>query len=764
MTTTSPKANPPSSGRRVPSSSSPTISPTLARGATARSAASPRLSTLSSNARRPLPKSASPIPAINGEMHDALTASLKQETDQKEQLLVQLQDKEQLISNYVTENNNLTSALSGAETRLNELYTEQSRWEMDLAQRIDISEKLREQVRELEKEKRDIQRRYNEQTATFEAERQAFYDNEQHLKSRIQSLTQTRKHVESTTTQLETDSETEPMDEDQPSSPHPNDIDMRPQDNDPDNEPAEMTSLRLELSTLSTSYSSLQSTLILMQTQLVDLKRVNQELQEENESYMILLREKTLSGQFDLMKQVGGTVGSDDEDSTDNDEQASTDVSSMRSLGRNTLDRVDEEPADESLNSELPGDISESDIPLSSRSSRHHDRPERKRTSSSQVPRGESLADLPITGPGLDLAAELGRAENKDILAGNSIDDRDRLGKGKRGKKTQDGSKMAHSESNGVDSNPWTADIDALRTEVKSLKDANKALSLYASKIIDRIIAQEGFEHVLAVDYDKEPITPSTATPHPNASRSLSFGQSKPRPQSVNMGRSSSNPNAGRQLSPPTLSKPDAKAKRRSLSFDWTSFSLFNSDKKPEPSPNLRPLTLKPGAVPVTGARKLDNYEDEEDRKERERLHATMKLMGIQPVAQSPLNSPIPPPMERPQTETSNTTAKSNRRFSLFGSKMENSDASSIHSASSSMGQFNRGASGLTEEALEHAEAENSLAALDARERDLSAEIAKGSAGGFTEIAPRASRKSRRSAGGSSGSTVWSAGMSGTDD
>jgi hypothetical protein len=29
-------------------------------------------------------------------------------------------------------------------------------------------------------------------------------------------------------------------------------------------------------------------------------------------------------------------------------------------------------------------------------------------------PKGESLADLPVAGPGLDLAAELGRAQNKD--------------------------------------------------------------------------------------------------------------------------------------------------------------------------------------------------------------------------------------------------------------------------------------------------------------------------------------------------------------
>src|SRR5258705_9596602 len=79
------------------------------------------------------------------------------------QLIVQLQDNEQLLHNYVTENTSLISALSAAESRLNEFYGEQSRWEIELAQRLDITEKLREQVRELEREKRDLQRRYNEQ-------------------------------------------------------------------------------------------------------------------------------------------------------------------------------------------------------------------------------------------------------------------------------------------------------------------------------------------------------------------------------------------------------------------------------------------------------------------------------------------------------------------------------------------------------------------------------------------------------------------------
>ena len=46
---------------------------------------------------------------------------------------------------------------------MNELYAEQSRSEVELAQRIDIIDKLRAQMRELEREKRDLQRRYNEQ-------------------------------------------------------------------------------------------------------------------------------------------------------------------------------------------------------------------------------------------------------------------------------------------------------------------------------------------------------------------------------------------------------------------------------------------------------------------------------------------------------------------------------------------------------------------------------------------------------------------------
>lgn len=565
---------------------------------------------------------------------------------------------------------------------------------------------------------------------------------------------------------------------------------------DPEQEPAEMSSLRLELSTLSTSYSSLQSTLLLLQTQLVDLKRVNHELQEENESYMILLREKTLSGKFDVRKQVGGSDDEDD-DGEELDMDTSGDVKSTSSATRSTLDPVEEEMVGDNFEQELQRSLEPRDIDShsqSSRSTRHQGRHGRKRGSSTShspddAPRGESLAGLPLTGPGLDLAAELGRAENKDILEGDASDDRDHaglIGKGKRSKKFSSDSRKV---SEDLDFTRSQTDVDALRTEVKSLKDANKALSLYASKIIDRIISMEGFEHVLAVDFDKVP-TPTATSPNPVHSPVIRPPQSPPRkarPQSAIFGgRSSSNPTPSVTTTeklatfpnPDTANHRTSKIQRRSLSFDWKNFSIF-SDKKPE-NASLRPLTLKPGAVSVTGissARKLDTEEDEEDRRERDRLQATMKLMGIEPNVNYPTpmaTTSFAGPIEKTDPASSSPPKPTRSQWSILGgvAPTAGSDTSSIHSTLSMHGGSSRPSFGderpsnLTHEALRHVEAEQSLAALDAHEQVLSAEIARGAAGGFTEIPRRgagAGRRSRRSGMSGSGmsgsaSTVWSAG------
>ncbi|KIP12462.1 hypothetical protein PHLGIDRAFT_113552 [Phlebiopsis gigantea 11061_1 CR5-6] len=800
MSTTATSRPPSVPLRRTPPNVSATTgtpqASSLPRGATARAAASARLSQSVNGpaARRgSLKGNPPPIHTPAEGSREALSVSLKHETEEKEKLLVQLQDKEQIITGLRTENDNLSSALHAAETRVSEHYADQGRMEEDLAARIEVIDKLRSQVRELEKEKRDGQRRYNEQTATFEAERQAFYDNEQHLKSRIQSLTQARKQPippsPSTLSVAESEAEitvtlTEPLE--------PVKQDMA----DPQQEPAEMTALKLELSTLATSHASLQSTLHLLQTQLNDLRRVNNELQEENESYNILLRERTLNGQFDILRMGGAEA--DQYSETPTSEEDDKDSLQSSKTSRSVLDPVHEQPEEhEEEPPELDpqfGEVEDADPTVTAddiaggRSSwaRHS-----RRRSSIVVPQGESLANLPITGPGLDLAAELGRAENKDGSDGHSSL-ADQMGGDTKTRKTK--------SSTGADKtnepSPSTVnEMETLRSEVKNLKDANKALSLYASKIIDRIISQEGFEHVLAIDFEKS-ATPSNTTfsPRPTPPSPAK----KPRPQTAIFSRSTpataspnappterlttfeslnmsgnSNPASPRPEHEPPKSAPSSRASRRSLSFDWATFSMFGGDKKnaPPPTPNLRPLTLKAGATPVvTGARKLETFEDDEDRRERERLAATMKLMGIEKPP-SPA-SPLPPLVKSFSTPgsvntvppTPVTAPTPTGRFSFF--RRSSSNASNIVETPNSSQGNSRSSSTvphLTQEVLEQAEAESSLAALDAHERELSAEIAKGAGGGFTEIVRRTGdrRSSRRSG---SGSTVWSAGMSKHED
>ena len=101
------------------------------------------------------------------------------------QLLLQLQIKDHTIDSLTSENAKLSSALGVAESRLNDLYGDQSRMEDEMAARIEVAEKLREQVRELEREKRDLQRRYNEQVmATDSAREYRLYHNRRLLSKR----------------------------------------------------------------------------------------------------------------------------------------------------------------------------------------------------------------------------------------------------------------------------------------------------------------------------------------------------------------------------------------------------------------------------------------------------------------------------------------------------------------------------------------------------------------------------------------------------
>ncbi|GJJ09651.1 hypothetical protein Clacol_003875 [Clathrus columnatus] len=700
------------------------------------------------------------------------------------------------MNGMLKENSNVSSALQHAEARLAEFYAEQARMEEEMATRMEIAEKLRSQVRELEKDKREALRRYAEQTASFEAERQALYDNEQHLKSRIQSLTASRKlqqeAMEQVKEELAERSSTppEPQEDDRgmifpsprPPRPAPKEDDMDVSDG------PEITALKLELSTLTTSHTSLQTTVQMLQAELGDLKRVNNTLQEENESYSLLLMERALNGTgVDMLRRVSGqekAVSSSESFGVVEDRNPSEEPerSSLRSSKKSMLDRVaeDDELTFHAQNDDIPdslaAELQKEEVTPTSLPNHRRRRTRLNSTSTSPTgtPVGESLADLPITGPGLDLAAELGRAENKDILDG-------------RGTMNSSNSGPKFSDSPVVVS----GEVEALRQEVKSLKDANKALSLYASKIIDRIIMQEGFEHVLSVDYDSKTSGPKSpgafdevvakaskeTPPRSPAPKAQGFFLTRAASASAKASTSSTNkenlvkfPSTEKNeklttfdTHRPTATNAD-KRNRRSMSFDWRSFSMFGgtSNSMPDKEKNLRPLTLRPGALPLTNARKLESEEDDDDRKERERLNATMKLMGVNKPPEE-----VKPVVASTPEVVSNKPPSSNR-FSFFGLMSKPAPTPVVEPPTPS--------AELTSEALEQAEAEANLASLDAREKILSAEIAKGTGSGFTELQTEGrlslgeqwrSQRSRSASGkshSSGASTVWSAGLRAEED
>ncbi len=81
------------------------------------------------------------------------------------QLLVKVQEQEAIIAALNTDSKNFISSLTATEARVREMDAEQVRMEDELVAKNEVAEKLRSQIRELEKERRDLQKRYNEQVS-----------------------------------------------------------------------------------------------------------------------------------------------------------------------------------------------------------------------------------------------------------------------------------------------------------------------------------------------------------------------------------------------------------------------------------------------------------------------------------------------------------------------------------------------------------------------------------------------------------------------
>ena len=185
-------------------------------------------------------------------------------------------------------------------------------------------------------------------------------------------------------------------------------------------------------------------------------------------------------------------------------------------------------------------------------------------------------------------------------------------------------------------------------------------------------------------------------------------------------------------------------------------------------------------------------------------MNATLKLMGIEK-PDTPLSSPnvthgngsgmsspsltsslfSSPALSTTSSPDTNAVAAAiskpnavTSRFSFFRSRSSTTEASSIHSVHSTHSQSSNPGNGsvgssnvnlpslvastFTKEALEAAEVQANLAALDAKEKVLSEEIARGGLSGFTELPRRQTLEEKRSkkSGKSteSAGTIWSLG------
>lgn len=306
-----------------------------------------------------------------------------------------------------------------------------------------------------------------------------------------------------------------------------------------------------------------------------------------------------------------------------------------------------------------------------------------------------------------------------------------------------------------------------LRTEIKHLREANKALTLYVSKIVDRVCSQEGFEKVLSVEFKSSSTHVETSAPSHSVSHSDSNSDTpRARPASsffrAPTASSTSSNSLGRESSamssPPPVVKNDRSRKTLSLGWDSVSSAFASALSRTGPiSPApVAPSGFKPFMLNANSdlARRFEMEEDAEDARERERLKAEMALHGITEYGRSSstegtrggglleppatksvgmglLSSPvlaIPSSSSghgsRTTSNSSNTSAPFRRSLLLSSPSQSDRDDDSTISLKVPLANSNSLA----------------LQFLDTGEKEAKSELEKGRASGFTESKPRRQR------------------------
>ncbi|PWY99864.1 hypothetical protein BCV70DRAFT_138816, partial [Testicularia cyperi] len=623
-------------------------------------------------------------------------------------------------------------AVKQREDKIDEIMSDQDRMESEVFSTMQVIERLRKQLSETEKSRNDAEKRYVDQTATMDKERQYYADTESLLKSQkthqasayeklLSSHHELLKEHERVTNKLAainasnqissdvTETGNHDADEnglgqdsslgrgtsiDAADSTTDDIDDLTVEGLGPASQVAsraiksksfaderELVELREELATTQKSHASLSETMATLQTELRDVRAQNAALRDQNETFIDILQEKTFSGallnESAMLRGLRATSGHREAskglmDPYDSDEVESESTSvgdegeSERDFSTGTIPEENEDDVDD-----VP------DTPKAPTTSIKKSRRRRKESSD-------------YLHPPSDLASELEQLESTTESPENKARRERRL-----------------TERTGTVSE----NVDELQKEVRELREANQGLSLYINKILDRIIAKEGFEHILAIDgrgtvrgarRKASRATLGSAFQPPSdvspGARHVSSASTVSAPGSTasggggffSFGAASSAASAPGEAS--IASKPKSK---RTSSIDWRNLPFLGggSASAAENNANLRPLTLQSHNLLIPprdgSARKLrtsEEMEDEHDVAERERIRQELLKRGIEPPQHQLVQSPVGLRRTRPQSMSANPSAGAGG-FAAFFSRVVGSGPGGLLSPAKSDGQ-----------------------------------------------------------------------------
>ena len=435
--------------------------------------------------------------------------------------------------------------------------------------------------------------------------------------------------------------------------------------------------LRQELATIQKSHTSLTDAMATLQAEMKDLKAENATLRDQNETFIDILQEKTFSGALlsesamlsgELARGGGKRRRSllpayqledvaDDEEEEDDDDEDDEFGTSAETSGNTTIDEEEED--------DVP-DTPKAPVHRSSnrKASGRHARRRRLSASIVEPPPSDLASELEqIEGSGLDTEEEKRRRQERRNEKTGAVSDNI------EGEYPHALNKRKQRVLEHQLSYVWYCSRAELQKEVRDLREANQALSLYISKILDRIIAKEGYENILAADVRGTARGLGKRKPSRQALVSATFqspSEASAASTQVRNVSSSSTTSSSSGLfgfggganasgsAPPSSSKTAPPKSKRTSSIDWRNLPFLggSGSKETESPSHLRPLTLQSTSPLVGGsARKVrtsEEMEDEADVAERERIREELLKRGIQPPSNQLVQSPHSPRKTRP--------------------------------------------------------------------------------------------------------------------